>query len=118
MKKTRNIFILTSFSIGLALLFLFPLWKDYVISTLEITTEIWLLLELTLFYFRSKKNHLNTALICFSIFFLLIADVMNGLQILKITDSHDLIADYSYVLFALFLLIFLIFKLNVFNKSY
>jgi signal transduction histidine kinase len=109
-----------SFLIGPIFVFLSPTNKDIVIAFMEFCAQSWLLIELVLFSLRSKKNKnldWSTISICASILCVFFADTLNSSRIIKITENYALLSDCLYSGFAFFLLLFLVIKLNIFERK-
>lgn len=95
--------------------------KDIIIALIEFSVELYLLTELILFCVQSKRNKTldwSTISICAAIFCIFIADTLYSTHLIKITNNYSFLSDCLYTGFAIFLIAFLLNKLNIFNRKF
>ncbi len=101
------------------LIILFPNDKNTTLACIEFIAELTLLGQLTLSLIKKSKNfNQSNILIFLSMLCLFLADSIYNLQVLKfINKDYDFIADILFSVFSIFLMLFLIKKLNIGNRK-
>jgi signal transduction histidine kinase len=113
--------ILLSFLIAPVAILAMPESKDLILTVVELGTQLWLLVNLGILcsqtWGRSKPDS-AIYLLLLSIFCVFCADVIYCSIVLGISAEFALLGDCFYSGFALFLLLFLVKKLNVFQRDF
>ncbi len=121
LNKLYKIFFLTGFLVIIFIAMTMPTIKDTAIACVEYIAELILLISLTAYSLKSKKDkslHLEVIFLNISILFLFLADTIYSTRLIKITTHFGLLADCMYTAFAIFLILFLLSKLNIYKKKF
>jgi hypothetical protein len=109
-----KILIFLSFLITPLSVLVFPEKKDFIIATIEMISEGWLCLELSILnFYKAKSTNVKLLYILLSVIFLFLGDTLNSARLLGFTQNFVVLSDVLYSGFASFILLFLVLKLEL-----